>query len=46
MGYRCWCAICDFETEVVDLDSVWDVVDEHEEEFGEGHFVNFEFEEL
>lgn len=44
MGYRCWCANCDFEIEVDDLDSVWDIVDEHEGTDGEGHFVNFEFE--
>jgi hypothetical protein len=40
--YRCWCILCDFRKEVKSLDEAFDIVEQHIEEFGTSHKVEFE----
>jgi hypothetical protein len=43
--YRCWCVICDFQEEAESPAELLEVVNEHLDDFGIHHSVNFELAE-
>ena len=42
MVYRVECSVCEFETKVEELESVFDLQDEHRSEAGDRHLLEFE----
>ncbi len=40
--YRCWCSRCGFQVEAESEEEVFDMTDEHLDDFGLTHKVHFE----